>query len=125
MKFLELRDPIYPEIELKDDEQRQIENMPIAVIESSKRLHIFKTNVELKKKRSIPPNPQININIGLQLPPGITPEQIPQQVQQILNQLLNQISQIIPNLVHQEIIRQSPIISIEGKTFGGKWVEET
>ena len=123
-EFLKLRDPVHPEIVLKDKDQHQIENMPIAVIESSKKLHIFKTNIELKKKRNIPSNPQININIGLQLPPGISPQQIPQQVQQVLNQLLNQISQMIPNIVHQEIVRQSPVIGIEGRAFGGKWVEE-
>jgi len=98
--------------------------MPIAVIESSKKLHTFKTNIELKKKRNIPPNPQININLGLQLPPGTSPQQIPHQAQQILNQILNQVSQIIPNVVQQEIVRQSPVIGIEGKAYGGKWTEE-
>ena len=123
-EFLKLREPVHPEILLKDKEQHQIEDMPIAVIESSKKLHIFKTNIELKKKRNIPPNPQININLGLQLPPEISPQQIPHQAQQILNQILNQISQIIPNVVQQEIVRQSPVIGIEGKAYGGKWTEE-
>ena len=123
-EFLKLRDPIHPETILKDRELHQIDNMPIAVIESSKKLHIFKTNVELKKKRNIPQNPQININLGLQLPPGVNPQQIPQQAQQILNQLLNQISQIIPNIIHQEIVRQSLVIGIEGRSYGGKWIEK-
>ena len=123
-EFLKLREPVHPEILLKDKEQHQIEDIPIAVIESSKKLHIFKTNIELKKKRNIPPNPQININLGLQLPPGISPQQIPHQAQQILNQILNQISQIIPNVVQQEIVRQSPVIGIEVKAYGGKWTEE-
>ncbi len=123
-EFLELREPIHPEIILKDQEQYQIEDMPIAVIESSKKLHIFKTNVELKRKRNMPPNPQININLGLQLPPGVNPQQLPQQAQQIINQMLNQISQAIPHLVHQEIARQAPVIGIEGRALGGKWIEE-
>jgi len=123
-EFLELREPIHPEIILRDEENHPIKDMPIAVIESSKKLHIFRTNVELKKRRNIPPNPQINVNIGLQLPPGVNPQQIPPQAQQILNQLLNQISQAIPNIVHQEIIRQSPVIGIEGRAYGGKWIEE-
>ena len=75
-------------------------------------------------KSPVPPNPQININLGLQLPPGISPQQIPQQVQQIINHLLNQISQMIPNIVQQEIVRQSPVIGIEGRAYGGRWVEE-
>lgn len=123
-EFLKLREPIHPEIILEDKEHHKIENMPIAVIESSKKLYIFRTNVELKKIRKIPPNPQININLGLQLPPGVSPHQIPEQAQQIINQLLNQISQVIPNIVHQELLRQSPVIRIEGRAYGGKWVEE-
>lgn len=124
-EFLELREPIHPEIILGDEEIRQIENMPVAVIESSKKLHIFRINVELKKRRNIPPNPQININIGLQLPPGVSPQQIPQQANQILNMLLNQISQVIPDIVRQELIRQSPVIGVEGRAYSGKWVDET
>jgi len=123
-EFLELREPVHPDIILKDKDQYQIEDMPIAVIESSKKSHIFRTKVELKKKRNIPPNPQININLGLQLPPGISPQQIPQQAQQILNQILNQISQMVPNIVQQEIVRQSPVVGIDGRPYGGKWVEE-
>ncbi len=123
-EFLELREPVHPEILLKDKDTHQIENMPIAIIESSTKVHIFKTDVELKKKRKIPSNPQININLGLQLPHGVSSQQIPQQAQEILNQLLNQISQIIPNIVHQEIVRQSPVIGIDGRAYGGKWVEE-
>jgi len=123
-ELLKLREPVYPEIVLKDRDQLQMENIPIAVIESSKKLHIFKTHIELKKKRNIPPNPQININLGLQLPPGVGPQQMPQHMQQIMNQLLNQVSQMIPSIVQKEIERQSPVTGIEGRPYGGKWVEE-
>lgn len=87
-------------------------------------MHIFRTNIEIKKKRNVPPNPQMNINLGLQLPPEISPQQIPQQVQQILNDLLNQIARLLPNIVQQEIWRQSPVTGVEGRAYGGKWVEE-
>jgi len=123
-ELLKLRETVYPEIVLKDRDQLQMENIPIAVIESSKKLHIFKTHIELKKKRNIPPNPQININLGLQLPPGVGPQQMPQHMQQIMNQLLNQVSQMIPSIVQKEIERQSPVTGIEGRPYGGKWVEE-
>jgi len=55
--------------------------MPVALIESVKKLHIYKTKIELKKNRKVPPSPQINLNLNLQLPPGIQPAQIPQQSQ--------------------------------------------
>jgi len=121
--YLKLREPIHPEMVLRDKENEIIEDMPIAVIESASKLHMFRINIELRKKRNIPSNPQININLGLQLPPGITPQQLPQQFQQILNSLLAQISQQVAEIVRQEIIRQSPVIGIEGRAYGGRWVE--
>jgi hypothetical protein len=95
----------------------------IAVIESEEKLHIFKTHIDLKRRRQVPPNPQININVGLNLPPNIKPEDIPPQVQQILQQILNQINRDIPQLVQQEILRQSPEVGIDIKIYGGKWEE--
>ncbi|MGB7531389.1 MAG: hypothetical protein WA977_00215 [Halobacteriota archaeon] len=122
--FLKLTDPIYPEIELDRDENKILENLPVAVMESVKKIHIFKANVNLKKERRVPPSPQINLNVNLQLPPSIQPDQIPQQAQQILQQLMAQISQNITQLVQQEIVRQSPIVGIGGRVYGGKWYEE-
>jgi len=122
--FLKLSDPIYPEIELARDENKILENLFIGVMESDKKLHIYKTNVDLRKNRKVPPSPQINLNVNLQLPPGIQPAQIPQQAQQILQQLMAQISQNISQMVQQEIVRQSPIIGIGGRVYGGKWYEE-
>jgi len=72
----------------------------------------------------VPPSPQINLNVNLQLPPGIQSDQIPQQAQQILQQLMAQISQNITQMVQQEIVRQSPIVGIGGRVYGGKWYEE-
>ena len=125
--FLSLRDPIHPEVLLKNKERHLIENMPIAIIESSKKLHIFKTNIEFKTKRNLPKNPQININLGLQLPPEIQTQQLSKEKQGILKSLLDhllvQLSEIVPKLVHEEITKQSPIIGYEGRVFGGRWVE--
>lgn len=122
--FLNLNEPIFPEIELSEDDKKTLKDLPIAIIESKEKLHIFRTNVKLKKKRKVPPSPQININLNLQLPPNIQPDQIPQQAQQILQQLMSQISQNVTQLVHQEIVRQSPVVGHEGRVFGGKWHEE-
>lgn len=123
-EFLKLTDPVYPEIEVAEDENKILEDLPVAIIESIKKLHIHKANVDLRKNRKVPPSPQINININLQLPPSIQPAQIPQQAQQILQQLMAQISQDITQLVQKEIIRQSPIVGIGGRVYGGKWYEE-
>jgi len=123
-EYLNLNDPVFPEIELKDEEKKTIEDLVLAVIESSNKLHVFKGNMDLKKNRKIPPSPQINFNLNLQLPPGLQPEQIPQAGQRIMQNLMNQISQTLPQLIQQEITRQSPIIGYQGRFFAGKWIEE-
>jgi len=122
-KILELNEPIDPLLILSGKEETHLDKIPIAVIESEEKLHIFKTHIDLKRRRQVPPNPQININVGLNLPPNIKPEDIPPQVQQILQQILNQINRDIPQLVQQEILRQSPEVGIDIKIYGGKWEE--
>lgn len=122
--FLKLTDPIYPEVELGEDEHKTLNDLPVAVIESVKKLHVHETIVDIKKHRKIPSSPQINLNMNLQLPAGIQPAQIPQQVQSILQQLMNQITQNVTKLVQQEIVKQSPIVGIAGRTYGGKWYEK-
>ena len=122
--FLKLKHPIYPEIELGEQENKKLENLPVAVIESSAKLHVFKVNVDLRKNRKVPPSPQMNINVNLQFPPGIKPDQIPQQAQQILQQLMASISQQVTQIVQQEIVRQSPVMGIEFRVNGGEWYEE-
>ena len=122
--LLKLKEPIDPFVALCDKEEEHLENIPIAIIESESKLHIFSLSVALKRKRQVPSNPQININVGLNLPPSVKPEEIPQQAQQILQQMINQIAQEAQRLVQQEIIKQSPEIGIDAKGYGGKWREE-
>ncbi len=111
-------------LETKDSEEFRIPNIPIAVIESSKRLDIFEINAFMKRKRQIPPNPQININLNLGLPPGFDPTKIPKDLQNIFQQLMQQVSKELPQIIQKEIARQSPVVGIEGRTYGGKWKEK-
>jgi len=122
--FLKLADPIYPEIELANEENKILDGLALAIIESTKNLYVYKANAELRKERKIPSSPQINLNLNLQLPPSIKPEDIPLEAQNILQKLVAQLSQPITQLVQQEIIRQSPLVGISGRIYGGKWYEE-
>lgn len=124
-KELELRDNLNPETLLTDnEEEKELKNLPLAVIESTEKLHRFETQAKFRKKRNVPNAPQININLRLGLPANINPQQVPQQLQQTINQIMQQIMQSLPSLVQQEIIRQSPIVGFEGRTYGGRWVEK-
>jgi len=123
-KILKLDEPIDPLLILVGKEEAHLDGVPIALIESEEKLHVFRVQMDFKRKRQIPSNPQINLNIGLSLPPNIRPEDIPTNIQQILQQMINQIAQRLPQLVQQEIIRQSPEIGVDVRVYGGKWEEE-
>jgi hypothetical protein len=125
--MLRLNEPIDPEELLisRNTEEYTEELIPLAVIESIPKLDIFETNAVFRRKRQVPPNPQININSNFGLPPGVDPSKLPQNFQQVIQQFLNQLAQAIPQIVQQEIVRQSPVVGIEGRTYGGKWTEKT
>jgi hypothetical protein len=125
-QLLQLTKPIDPEelLTRENKEEDAIDNIPLAIIESILKLDIFELNSVFRRKRQVPPNPQININMNLGLPPGIDPMKLSQNFQQIVQQIMGQIDQAIPQIVQQEIIRQSPIVGIEGRTFGGEWKEK-
>jgi len=126
-RLLQLAEPIDPEelFTKENKEEHAIDNIPIATIETIPKVDVFELNAIFRRKRQIPPNPQININMNLGLPPGIDPTKLSQNFQQTVQQLMGQIAQAAPQMVQQEIIRQSPIVGIEGRTFGGKWREKT
>ncbi|MBE0516784.1 MAG: ATP-dependent Clp protease proteolytic subunit [Methanophagales archaeon] len=125
--LLQLTEPIDPEELLirENKEEYAIDDIPLAIVETIPKLNMFEINSILRRKRQVPPNPQINVNVNLGLPPGIDPTKLPQNFQQIVQQLMGQIAQAIPQIVQQELVRQSPIVGIEGRTFGGKWKEKT
>jgi hypothetical protein len=126
-RLLQLTEPIDPEelLTRENKEEYAIDSIPIAIVETIPKLDMFELNTFFRRKRQVPPNPQININMNLGLPPGIDPTKLSQNFQQIVQQLMGQIAQAIPQIVQQEIVRQSPIVGIEGRTFGGMWKEKT
>lgn len=126
-RLLQIVEPIDPEelLTRENKEEYAIDSIPIAIIETIPKVDVFELNAIFRRKRQVPTNPQININMNLGLPPGIDPTKLPQNFQQIVQQLMGQIAQAVPQIVQQEIIRQSPIVGIEGRTFGGKWREKT
>jgi len=125
--LLQLTEPIDAEdlLTKENKEEHSMFNIPLAVIESIPNLDVYELNAVYRRKRQVPSNPQININVNLSLPPGIDPATLPQNFQQVLQPLLGQITQAIPQIVQQELIRQSPIVGIEGRTYGGQWKEKT
>jgi len=122
-EFLKLTEPLDPLVALTGKEEEHFEQIPIAIIESENKTHVFITRIDFKRRRQVPSNPQINLNLGLNLPPNIKPEDIPQQFQEIVQQMINQIAQNVQQLVQKEIVRQSPEIGIDIRVYGGRWEE--
>jgi hypothetical protein len=122
-EFLKLTEPLDPLVALTGKEEEHFEQIPIAIIESENKTHVFITRIDFKRRRQVPSNPQINLNLGLNLPPNIKPEDIPQQFQEIVQQMISQIAQNVQQLVQKEIVRQSPEIGIDIRVYGGRWEE--
>lgn len=104
------------------DEYREPDTA-IACIESLQKSHLCKGELQLKRIRKIPSQPTINVNFGLQLPPGIQPSAVPQQIQQAIQQLLQQGAQAVRDQVVTEIVRQSPVVGIQTRLLGAKWAQ--
>jgi hypothetical protein len=125
-RMLELHEPLDPEAVLVQQHvEEHTQQWPIAVIESEARLDVFRVSHIFRRRRQVPPNPQITINLNLVLPPSVDPNSLPQNAQQALQQILNQAAQHIRDSVQQEIARQSPVVGLEARQYGGKWREET
>ena len=125
--FLKLTEPISPDVLLKEKEREILENLPIAVIETTNKLHVFRTNLEIKKRREIPPNPEINVNLNLSLPPEVLEsirKEDKEKLQLFYQQILEELNRIIPSIVYENLILQSPVIGFDIRFIGGWWKNE-
>lgn len=59
----------------------------------------------------------LNLNINVQVPPGVDPAAIPPQAMQAIQVQLQQ-------AVINQIIRQAPVVGLETINVGGGWSEE-
>lgn len=124
-KDLLINEPLDPEMLFIQKNVEEFTEGPIklAIIESESKLDVFEMFSNFRKKRQIPPNLQINLNIGLNLPPGFDITSLPQDIQQVIQLMITQVSNSLPSLIQNEITRQSPVIGIEGKNYGARWRE--
>jgi hypothetical protein len=101
-------------------------NLSLAAIESTSKLDVYEVNAVFRRQRQTPPNPQINLNVNLGLPPGTDLAQLPANFQQVFQQLLQQVQQELPRLIQQELVRQSPAVGgFEIRIYGNRWKDKT
>lgn len=106
-----------------DNDLYEENELTIVAIESVEKLHQYRGNLKLKRMRNIPPNPTINVNLNLQMPPGQETEKLPNQLALSLQNMLSQASQNMRDIVNKEIRKQSPISGIKREFIKQRWVE--
>lgn len=97
------------------------EDVILACIESEKRLDAFQGTLEFKHIRQMPPQLNLNLNLGLQLPPQLDVNKLSQDTQQALQKILQHVQTVIPSLIQAELQKQAPIIRTDGKLHGAAW----
>jgi len=71
-KFLELRRPIHAAAELDTGEEKVLESVPLAIIESRELMHIYRASILIRKIRQAAENPKVEIKLNLRVPAKTT-----------------------------------------------------
>jgi hypothetical protein len=120
--LMEMRRPLDVDAFLPADQDEGETRLVIAAIESVPMTTVFRGTLKVRRVRQAPAQVNVNMNFGLQLPPGLDPALIPQQ---LVNQLMQQVQNDVPRLVQEQTRRQSPILRTEGRMQGGSWQDAT
>ena len=123
-EFLQLKSSPQPEMELGEAETKQIRDLPLAVLESREKVHVYKADLHLRKERRIPQAPQINLELSLKTPTDMDVSRLQDETKTLLRHLRQKLAQIIHREVEKEIVRQSPVVGVEIRALGGNWVPE-
>lgn len=88
----------------------------LAYIESTVKTDVCSSDYRITRKRQMPAN--LNLNINVQVPPGVDPAAMPPGAMQAIQTQLQQ-------AVINQIIRQAPVVGVEAKVVRGGWSEES
>ena len=118
---MDIRNPVDGDAILGDADEGEVP-LALAMIESSESNWAFRGKLRLRHIRQTPQPLNVNLNLGVSLPPGINPSAIPQE---IINQLLRQMQTSVQGIVIEQVRKQSPILKTEGRFVGGCWQDVT
>lgn len=96
------------------------DNVPIACIQSRVKYHEFVGRLKFTAVRQQPPQLNLNLNLTLQLPTSIQPEQINPE---IANQFIGLIQSQLTEEVKKQVEQQSPIIGVNVSFGNSRWQE--
>jgi hypothetical protein len=117
LKLLEPLDP-YASVRAADP---YTEPAVLAVVESSSMCHEFSATLLAQGQRTMPPNLQVQVNMPVQLPPGVNPQMLSVEVQKALQAA----QQAMPALAHaavQDALRsQAPLVGCDVRLLDAAW----
>jgi hypothetical protein len=119
--FFKLNEPIDAEYTVEQTQQDYSEeNYPIACIQSRLKYHEYNGKLHFKVVRQPPPQLNLSLNINLQLPPTIQPNQLNPQ---LANDFVRQLQSQITEEVGRQVQNQSPIVGVKGSFVNKGWRE--
>lgn len=119
----QLRTTVDPRTYVPAGEEERTEPVTMGAIESVPLAHHFQGELKGRVKRQMPPQLTLNVNINLQLPAGIQPQQLPAASQELLQNMLQQLQSQAQATVEQELRRQLPAVGFEVWVQNGAWRE--
>ena len=116
-----LRQPIDPRTFVPSQQEEHIERLVMGCIESVSLAHHFSADLKGRVKRQVPPQLVLNVNLNLQLPANIQPQQLPVAAQQVIQQMMQQLQQQVQSITQQQVRDQMPVIGLEAGIQDGAW----
>ncbi|HEX6700308.1 MAG TPA: hypothetical protein VF101_06205 [Gaiellaceae bacterium] len=96
------------------------EDSVIAMIESSWAVHEHAGAIEVRARRQPTPNLNVALNLNIQVPPNLSPQQ-QAALQQVLQASQQQIIQQAQQAVQEALRDQSPLVGVDAAFRGGHW----
>jgi hypothetical protein len=93
----------------------------MGAIESTDRAHHFTADLYGRNTRQPVPQLAINLNLSLQMPAGVPPDQLPAALQAAAQSLLQQLQADAQKLILAEVQRQMPVVGFQGNIEGAAW----
>lgn len=116
-----LNEPVDADGCLSATEDQKELDVTIAVIESETLTSAFDGCLKIRRIRKTPAQVNINLNVGLSLPPGVDQQAIPAELREAMDAVLKQIQAKAPEWIREQTQRQSPIVGVEARFEHGAW----
>lgn len=97
------------------------EDLVMAVVENNAGCYEFQAQLDIRAKRQVPQNLNVQMNLSLQVDPALAGQPAQQQLQELLQQAQQQFGQQATKAVQQALAAQAPLIGLNISARNGKW----